>query len=42
MLIVKRSAAYVLDICLLFVILAAAALLVEQLLGIFPSTPSQV
>jgi uncharacterized RDD family membrane protein YckC len=42
MLILKRSAAYVLDICLLFVILAPAALLVEQWLGIFPPTPSQV
>jgi hypothetical protein len=42
MLILKRSVAYVLDICLLFAILAPAALLIEQLLGIFPRTPSQV
>ncbi len=42
MLVLKRSVAYVLDICLLFAILAPAALLVEQVVGIIPRTPSQV
>ncbi len=42
MLIIKRSTAYLIDICLLFAILAPAATLVERALGIFPRTPYQV
>mgnify|MGYP001139572852 CR=1 len=40
--ILKRSSAYLLDIALLFAILAPAATLVEWALGIFPKTPTQI
>jgi uncharacterized RDD family membrane protein YckC len=39
---IKRVAAYLIDICLLFATLAPAALLVEKALGIFPHTMWQV
>jgi uncharacterized RDD family membrane protein YckC len=42
MLLLKRLGAYLIDICLLFAILAPAATLVEWALGIFPRTPYQV
>mgnify|MGYP001027524896 FL=1 len=42
MLLLKRLAAYLIDICLLFAVLAPTTLLVEQVLGLFPRTPYQV
>lgn len=41
-LISRRLAAYLIDVCLLFAILAPTALLVETALGIMPQTMSQV
>jgi len=39
---IRRIFAYTVDVVLLFVVLAPAALLVERLLGLAPQTPGQV
>ena len=41
-LIIRRSAAYVIDVILLFAVLAPAAYLIEPILGFQPSSSSQV